>query len=72
MRCTCCNKNLSDYESVLKHPITNEYLDTCNKCLQDIPIVPVEPMNMVDDVGYDETDDVEWADKEWNDNAETN
>lgn len=42
MRCCCCNKNLSDKESTMKHPITGEYLDTCRKCLQDIPITPVE------------------------------
>ena len=36
MRCTCCNKNLSDYESTLKHAVTGAYLDTCTGCLSDI------------------------------------
>jgi hypothetical protein len=54
MRCQCCNANLSDYESVLKHPVTMEYLDICNKCLRDIPIDPIEPDNIVDTVGYDD------------------
>lgn len=54
MRCYCCNKNLSDFESRLKHPITNEYLDICTRCLPDTGIVPVEPIDAVDDIGYDE------------------
>ncbi len=36
MRCTCCNKRLSDYETTLKHAVTGEYLDTCMDCLSDI------------------------------------
>ena len=36
MRCTCCNKRLSDYETTLKHAVTGAYLDTCLDCLSDI------------------------------------
>jgi epoxyqueuosine reductase QueG len=54
MRCQCCNRNLSDYESVLKHPETHEYLDICTKCLKDIPINPLVPDNQVDNVGFEE------------------
>ena len=36
MRCTCCNKRLSDYESTLKHAETGHYLDTCMDCLSEI------------------------------------
>lgn len=54
MRCYCCNKNLSDFESRLKHPITNEYLDICTRCLPDTGIQAVEPIDAVDDVGYEE------------------
>lgn len=57
MRCQCCNRNLSDYESCLKHPTTGEYLDICTTCLQDIPIEPVEPINHTNNVGYIEDDD---------------
>lgn len=32
MRCRCCDKNLSDFESTRKHVITGEYIDMCNKC----------------------------------------
>lgn len=46
MRCQCCNKALSDYESVLKHPLTKEYLDICLVCLTDIPIAPLTPANV--------------------------
>lgn len=36
MRCECCNKRLSDYESTLKHAETGAYLDTCMDCLSEI------------------------------------
>jgi hypothetical protein len=68
MRCQCCNRNLSDYESVLKHPVTNQYLDICTKCLKDIPISPIEPLNKLDDVGYE--DDIEDEFLEVNDDCE--
>ena len=54
MRCYCCDRNLSDYESTLRHPMTLEFLDICTKCLQDIPIVPVEPANSSNDTGYED------------------
>ena len=54
MRCQCCNRSLSDYESCLRHPTTLEYLDICCKCLEDIPIEPIEPATKVDDVGYED------------------
>lgn len=38
MRCSCCNRNLSDYESTLRSAKTNEYLDTCRSCLKDLGI----------------------------------
>lgn len=38
MRCICCDRNLSDYESTLRHAETLEFLDTCNKCLQGLYI----------------------------------
>lgn len=56
MRCSCCNANLTDYEAVLRHPVTSEFLDTCRKCLQDIPIVPVEPASFVEDITYTDLD----------------
>ena len=36
MRCFCCNKRLSDYETTLKHAVTGAYLDTCLDCLSEI------------------------------------
>lgn len=36
MRCSCCNKRLSDYETTLKHAETGSYLDTCLDCLSEI------------------------------------
>lgn len=57
MRCVCCNKNLTDYESVLRHPVTLEFLDICSKCLQDIPLHPVEPGRIMDDHDYDDIEE---------------
>jgi hypothetical protein len=54
MRCGCCNRNLSDYESRLRHPVTNDFLDICKKCLKDIPIDPVEPGDIEEDTGYED------------------
>lgn len=36
MRCSCCNRKLSDYETTLKHAVTGAYLDTCIDCLSEI------------------------------------
>lgn len=42
MRCSVCNRILSDYETTLKHAVTDEYMDTCIDCLseiaQDVPM----------------------------------
>ena len=38
MKCYCCNRTLSDFESTLRHAITGEFLDTCNKCLSGMGI----------------------------------
>ena len=61
MRCLCCNRNLSDYESTLRHPVTNEFLDICQKCLKDIPIAPVEGASTDDHEYYEE--DTEYIDE---------
>jgi hypothetical protein len=54
MRCLCCNRNLSDYESTLRHPETLAFLDICKVCLKEIPITPVESGRYEQDVGYEE------------------
>lgn len=41
MRCTCCNRNLNDYESTLKSLVTGDFLDTCTKCLKGLNIEAV-------------------------------
>ncbi len=41
MRCSCCDKALSGYESTLRHAKTREFLDTCTKCLDGLGI-PIE------------------------------
>jgi hypothetical protein len=45
MRCTCCNRALSDFESTRRHALTNAFLDLCNACFDevsedaDIPVI---------------------------------
>ena len=36
MRCYCCDKALSDFESTRKSVATGNYLDMCNKCYSTI------------------------------------
>lgn len=42
MRCTCCNKLLTDYEATRRHGMTKDFLDMCADCFgavgQDVPI----------------------------------
>lgn len=61
MHCLCCDRNLNDYESTRKHAETGEYLDICNKCLNDIPNIPVEVRGDLNP--FDETEeDFDWDD----------
>lgn len=41
IRCQCCNRPLSDYESTLRRADNGEFVDICLKCLEDIPITTV-------------------------------
>jgi hypothetical protein len=67
MRCVCCNRNLSDYESTLRHAKTGEFLDTCRKCLADIPIPvkgrrdlnPTETMEDDDQTSFVKLEDID-------------
>lgn len=38
IRCECCDKNLSDYESTLRLVSTGDFADTCLKCLKGLSI----------------------------------
>lgn len=67
MRCYCCNRNLSDYESTIKSATTGNFLDMCMKCIQDMDIEYVgnnkndndliDEFDEVDEVFEDEEDD---------------
>lgn len=61
MRCSCCNKRLSDYESTLKHAETGHYLDTCLDCLSeiahDVPMPVKDRKDLIADMdNYEEVD----------------
>jgi hypothetical protein len=55
MRCVCCNRNLNDYESTLRHAETREFLDTCLKCLEGtgIPTIGRDDLSEFDNVEDD-------------------
>ena len=60
MRCYCCQKVLNDFEATMKHAITEEYLDTCRKCLSGlgIPTIEREDLNEYEDPEiYDDISD---------------
>ena len=63
MRCTICNVALSDKESCFKHPVSNEYLDTCFKCLPDI--LPSFTNDLDPDVEYDDQVTIEQFDEQY-------
>jgi hypothetical protein len=58
MRCGCCNKRLSDYESTLKHAETGQYLDTCMDCLSeiayDVPMLVKDRKDLITEVDNQE------------------
>jgi len=58
MRCTCCNKNLNDFESTRKHAETGDYLDTCNKCIafMDIPTITRADLEPTEQIEMDTLD----------------
>lgn len=59
MRCYCCNKNLSDYESRLRSANSNEFLDMCKKCLESAEIPYSAPVDTEDTVVFDEDEFIE-------------
>lgn len=42
MHCVICDKTLTDYEATRRHALTNEFLDTCNRCMKDMPSIPTK------------------------------
>lgn len=75
MRCVCCDKKLSDYESTLKHAVTGGYLDTCLGCLseiaQDVPMPVKARKDLVPDMDiYDDVDEL--TEQEYNTYNESN
>jgi len=54
MRCKCCNKNLSDFESTRKDDL-GEYFDMCNHCFnasaisEEVIVVDREDLSHIDD-----------------------
>lgn len=55
MRCSCCNAQLSDYESTLRHAITKKFVELCGVCLKEIgSAIPLQCRN--DLIGEADTD----------------
>ena len=54
MRCLCCNRSLSDYESTIKHSETSDYLDMCMPCIQEVGLDFVDREDLRGSVSDDE------------------
>lgn len=50
IRCTCCNKNLNDYEATRKHALTGAYLDMCNLCFSEVSTMADLPVSTREDL----------------------
>lgn len=42
MKCIVCGESLTDYEATLRHAVTKKFLDTCNACIKEIGVIPVQ------------------------------
>lgn len=66
MRCRCCDKRLSEFESTRKSINTGEYLDMCNTCYNTISnqVLSYERYDLYDDEDQDTNQryDTEYAD----------
>ena len=36
MKCLCCDKLLTDYESTRKHAVTGTFIDLCQQCFKAV------------------------------------
>lgn len=64
MRCYCCNRLLSDYESTRKSKATGDYLDMCNKCFNTVSDDIESDEISLDELEEEElrADDNQWED----------
>ena len=62
MRCTACDRNLSDFESTRKDETTGEYLDLCNKCYKESGIANIVPVTERFDLAHEDDVDLEDVD----------
>lgn len=55
MRCRCCDKRLSEFESTRKSVNTGEYIDMCNTCYNTISnqVLSYERYDLYDDEDQD-------------------
>lgn len=60
MRCNCCNKILSDYESTRKFKNSGDYVDMCNECFrhieEDVQVVERDDLDL-DEYGIPDSDE---------------
>ena len=61
MRCCCCNRALSDFESTLRSSVTGDFLDVCKKCLKGLDIATTERPDL-DKVFVKEFEDEDYED----------
>ena len=67
MRCDCCNKKLTDYETSLKSVSSDEYLNTCTGCLIGLGISVKGNGTLINkhDIDIDDVSDDDMLDFGW-------
>ncbi len=64
MRCTACDKILTDYEATRKSAESLEYLDLCNECysyiVDDVPAIDREDLREAADEEEIRNDNLEY------------
>ena len=71
MRCSCCNAELTDYETTLRHAFTKKFLELCQACIGSmdnaIPVLCRPDLMSEGDDTYTEVDYDAIEDKDVND-----
>ena len=68
MKCECCDRRLSNKESVTKWVSTGGYTDTCFKCLKEIGVPYISREDVPEDEEADDLEDI--IDEEFNSEEE--
>lgn len=46
MRCVCCDRKLTDFESTRRSAETGDFLDMCNRCVVGLGIATIDRIDL--------------------------